>query len=76
MYIAILVVFVLGYVCIALEHTFKIDKAAIALLTGTICWALFITGGSDLILSGSGHEATELINEGLKEHLADIAEIL
>lgn len=76
MYIAILVVFVLGYVCIALEHTFKIDKAAIALLTGTICWALFITGGSDLILSGGGHEATELINEGLKEHLADIAEIL
>lgn len=76
MYIAILVVFVLGYVCIALEHTFKIDKAAIALLTGTICWALFITGGSDLILSGGGQEATEFINEGLKEHLADIAEIL
>lgn len=76
MYIAILVVFVLGYVCIALEHTFKIDKAAIALLTGTVCWALFIMGGSDLIGSGGGHEATALINEGLKEHLADIAEIL
>ena len=76
MYIAILVVFVLGYVCIALEHTFKIDKAAIALLTGTVCWALFITGGGDLVTTLGGHAATELINEGLKEHLADIAEIL
>jgi Na+/H+ antiporter NhaD/arsenite permease-like protein len=76
MYIAILVVFVLGYVFIALEHTFKIDKAAIALLTGTVCWALFITGGGDLVTTLGGHAATELINEGLKEHLADIAEIL
>jgi Na+/H+ antiporter NhaD/arsenite permease-like protein len=76
MYIAILVVFVLGYVFIALEHTFKIDKAAIALLTGTVCWALFITGGGDLVTTAGGHGATEIINEGLKEHLADIAEIL
>jgi Na+/H+ antiporter NhaD/arsenite permease-like protein len=76
MYIAILVVFVLGYVFIALEHTLKIDKAAIALLTGTVCWALFITGGGDLVTTAGGHGATEIINEGLKEHLADIAEIL
>ena len=40
----ILVVFVLGYVFIALEHNFKVDKAASALLTGTICWGLFVTG--------------------------------
>ena len=40
----ILAVFVLGYVFIALEHTFHIDKAATALLTGTICWGLFVTG--------------------------------
>lgn len=75
MYIAILLLFMLGYLFIALEHTFKIDKAAIALLTGTICWALFITGGTDLIHATS-HQAVETINEGLKEHLADIAEIL
>lgn len=40
----ILVVFILGYVFIALEHNFKVDKAASALLTGTICWGLFVTG--------------------------------
>ena len=40
----ILAVFVLGYVFIALEHTFHIDKAASALLTGTVCWGLFVLG--------------------------------
>jgi hypothetical protein len=32
----IIIVFVIGML-IALEHTLRIDKAAIALLTGTIC---------------------------------------
>ena len=40
----LIVVFVLGYVAIALEHNIHIDKAASALLTGTICWALFVLG--------------------------------
>lgn len=40
----ILAIFVLGYVFIALEHNVKIDKAASALITGTVCWGLFVTG--------------------------------
>ncbi len=40
----VLVIFVLGYLFIALEHTLHIDKAASALLTGTICWGLFVVG--------------------------------
>ena len=40
----VLAIFVLGYLFIALEHTFHIDKAASALLTGTICWGLFVIG--------------------------------
>ena len=42
--IFILVVFVLGYALIALEHNVHIDKAASALVTGTVCWALFVLG--------------------------------
>ena len=42
MHILILAVFVLGYVAIALEHNIKIDKAASALITGTVCWAIFV----------------------------------
>jgi hypothetical protein len=33
----ILGVFVLGYAFIALEHNIHIDKAASALVTGTVC---------------------------------------
>ena len=40
----LLAVFVIGYVGIVLEHNIKIDKAASALLTGTVLWGLFVTG--------------------------------
>lgn len=38
---AIIIVFVLGYLAIALEHQLKINKAASALLIGTVCWTLY-----------------------------------
>ncbi len=44
MEIAILLVFILGYVAIAGEHVIKIDKAATALLTGVLCWVLYFVG--------------------------------
>lgn len=65
-YIIMLVVFVLGYVAIALEHPIKVDKAASALIIGALGWALF---------AFSGMEA-HYISEELKHHLVDIAEIL
>ena len=40
--VAMVVIFVLGYLCIALEHPLKIDKAASALLIGVLTWAVFI----------------------------------
>ncbi len=42
MELLIIVVFVIGYLAIALEHPIKINKTASALLTGVICWTLFI----------------------------------
>ena len=44
-----IIVFVLGYLAIALEHPIKIDKAASALLIGGVCWALFALGVFDII---------------------------
>lgn len=38
----IVVIFVLGYLAIALEHPIKINKTATALVTGVLCWTLFI----------------------------------
>jgi Na+/H+ antiporter NhaD/arsenite permease-like protein len=41
MEIIIVVVFILGYIAIALEHPIKINKTATAILTGVLCWTLF-----------------------------------
>lgn len=38
----IIFIFVVGYAAIALEHPIKINKTASALLTGVLCWTLFI----------------------------------
>jgi Na+/H+ antiporter NhaD/arsenite permease-like protein len=40
---AIVVVFILGYIAIALEHTIRINKAASALILGTTLWFLWFT---------------------------------
>lgn len=86
------VVFVLGYLAIALEHPIKIDKAASALLIGAITWTIFALG-ADVILQNSEqlqeymHEYG-LLNNGattdplhyvvheLSHHVSEIAEIL
>ncbi len=38
----IIAVFALGYTLIAFEHSLKINKTAIALITGVLCWTLMI----------------------------------
>ncbi len=51
MIVAIVTVFVLGYLCIALEHKLHINKAASALITGVICWALYVLNLEQLLPS-------------------------
>jgi len=55
------VVFVIGYICIALEHLIKIDKAAIALLMAGIMWSIYI-----LLVPESGAGAHQ---EAFQEYL-------
>lgn len=38
---SIILIFVVGYIVIALEHPLHIDKAATALFIGTACWAIY-----------------------------------
>jgi len=46
------VVFILGYLAIALEHPLHIDKAIPALAIGTLLWVLYIFGAYDIFTSG------------------------
>ena len=49
MYELMIIVFVIGYICITIEHQIKIDKAAIALITGILCWTIYVTGKNDIV---------------------------
>ena len=44
-----IIVFVLGYIAIALEHPIKVDKAASSLIIGGLGWALLALGIVDII---------------------------
>ena len=86
MFFLILAVFVLGYVFIALEHNVHVDKAASALVTGTLCWALFVLGTHDVpahlmeayrAFGGEGHGGLAMFFEHrLLHHMEEISSIL
>lgn len=90
MFILMVVIFVLGYAAIALEHPIKIDKAASALLIGVLTWTVYVLNGhsilnlgfsptwNDLIASSHGaeHDTFHFIRHELEHHLIEISEIL
>lgn len=59
-------VFILGYAAIALENSIKINKAASALITGVLCWTIYILFAPD----------KHIINEELTLHLGELSGIL
>ncbi len=62
----LIVIFIAGYTAIALEHQIRINKAASALITGVLCWTVYI------LHSDTAHT----VSEELLAHLGDIASIL
>jgi len=49
----IVVIFVVGYLAIALEHQIHINKAASAILTGVLCWTLYAVNYGTLVPEGA-----------------------
>jgi Na+/H+ antiporter NhaD/arsenite permease-like protein len=86
MELAIVVVFLVGYILIALEHQVRMNKTASALLTAVVCWTLFIfSTPSDVTtfnsLNHSDHASdavqyAEFVVEQLGHHLQGVSEIL
>ncbi len=52
MFLLMVVIFILGYTMIALEHPLNLDKAASALLTGTILWGLYALNATGILELG------------------------
>ncbi|MFA8436574.1 MAG: sodium:proton antiporter NhaD [Marinifilaceae bacterium] len=61
MFTLMIVVFVLGYTAIALEHPLKVDKAASALLIGVLTWVFYVIGGVDILSSGASRAWNEYL---------------
>ncbi len=66
MNITILIIFILGYLAIAFEQPIKLNKAASALITGVLCWVVFIYFNYD----------KDAVNEQLMHHFGEISGIL
>lgn len=64
--VLLLTVFIAGYIAIALEHPLRLNKAASALITGVLCWTIYILHSDD-----PGH-----VRETLLDHLGEISSIL
>lgn len=61
----IVAIFIIGYLAIVFEHGLKLNKAASALLTGVLCWTVYISTGE-----------TETVNDQLLHHLGSLSGIL
>lgn len=64
MWTTMIIIFLVGYLMIALEHPLKINKAGTALLTGTILWVIYTFAAQELVPLVSG----EAFEEFLQHH--------
>jgi len=62
----LLVLFVVGYIAITLEHSIQINKSATALITAVLCWTLIVLNADN----------KEIVVESLTHHLSAISEIV
>jgi Na+/H+ antiporter NhaD/arsenite permease-like protein len=64
MYTLMIIIFVIGYLAIALEHNIHIDKGASALLTGVLVWTVLVFGADSIWGVDYGWSLTELYGHG------------
>jgi Na+/H+ antiporter NhaD/arsenite permease-like protein len=92
MYALIIAIFVLGYAAIVFEHPLKLNKTAPALLTGVLCWTVYILGTPDnhffeeaeFLKYASGFNSPYTLTDlyagyvgiELAHHLAEISQII
>jgi len=61
MFILMVVIFVLGYIAIALEHPLNVNKAASALIIGTLTWVAYMIGVQDILHLGFSRSWQEFV---------------
>jgi Na+/H+ antiporter NhaD/arsenite permease-like protein len=66
MAVAIVIIFIAGYLAIAFEHTIRLNKAASALVTGVLCWTVYTLFSPN----------KQFVSEQLTNHLGELSQIL
>jgi len=72
--VLIIALFVLGYLCIALESVLEINKAAIALLMCVGCWTLLMVGVQGFFPEVA--DGVAYVSSRIQHHLGDAGETL
>lgn len=70
-------VFIIGYLLIAFEHTIRINKTATAIITGVLCWVIFMMAPpSETILHAQSynHFVSQLEQEKGPDKIAALSE--
>ena len=74
--LTIVVVFVIGYLCIALETLTKVNKAAVALLMMVACWTLYMFDHGNFPLGISPDDVASTASAVIEGHLGSTATTL
>lgn len=69
----IILIFITGYVGIALEHSIRINKTATAIVTGILCWTLFMFSSTSSVEESAAYQRflaiTHLENSGHADNI-------
>lgn len=87
MTIIMILIFILGYIAIATEHIINVNKAAVALVLGVVCWTLYMVSAGDYLpvmhpdaaaaIGGNVAEMRNYVSENVfLYHVGDTCEII
>ena len=74
--LAIVIVFCIGYLFIAIESVTKINKAAIALLMLVATWTLFMISPDSYLPMATGEQLATVVSEAIEQHLGSTSTTL
>lgn len=74
--LAIVVVFIIGYLCIAIESVTKVNKAAVALLMFVFCWTLFMLDPNTYMPGFAGQDLINQVSHVIEKHLGSTSTTL
>ena len=74
--IAIIIVFCIGYFCIAIESVTKINKSAIALLMFVVTWTLFMIDPGSYVPGAVGDSIASKVSAVIEHHLGSTSTTL